>query len=120
MSFAIVIILFTMLAWIAGSLLAIRYPVYALAPVACFFVVLGAAGCVVCGANLSGGVIAALSGVTGLQFGYFLRLFVPRTARQRGATSSGLTRAQQNGRRQRPFRGRDEDARRSVPRRGDS
>ena len=76
MSFAIVIIIFTILTGIAGSLLANHYSVYALLPITFFFLALAAAGCVVYGANLSGSAIAALSGVTGLQFGYLLRLFV--------------------------------------------
>jgi hypothetical protein len=76
MSFAIVIIIFTILAGIAGSLLANHYSVYALVPVTYLFLALAAAGGVVYGANLSGSAIAALSGVTGLQFGYLLRLFV--------------------------------------------
>ena len=79
MSFTIVIIIFTILAAIAGWLLANHYSVYALVPVTFFCLALAVAGCMVYGANLSGSALAALSGVTGLQFGYLLRLLVPRT-----------------------------------------
>src|SRR5271167_3277550 len=77
MSFTIVIIIFTILAGIAGWLLANHYSVYALVPVTFFFLALAVAGCMVYGANLFGSALAALSGVTGLQFGYLLRLFGP-------------------------------------------
>jgi hypothetical protein len=87
MSFAVVILIFTILTGIAGSLLANHYSVYALVPVTFLFLALAAAGCAVYGANLSGSSIAALSGVTGLQFSYLLRLFVPRSGRGPGATS---------------------------------
>jgi hypothetical protein len=110
MSFTIVIVIFTILTGIAGSLLANHYSVYALLPITFFFLALAAAGCVVYGANLSGSAIAALSGVTGLQFGYLLRLFVLRSGRGPGATSSSLKRAQQDDRPQRPG-GQDGDAR---------
>jgi hypothetical protein len=106
MSFTIVIVIFTILTGIAGSLLANHYSVYALLPITFFFLALAAAGCVVYGANLSGSAIAALSGVTGLQFGYLLRLFVLRSGRGPGATK----RAQQDDRPQRPG-GQDGDAR---------
>lgn len=120
MSFAILIIIFTILTGIAGSLLANHHSVYALVPVTFFFIVLAAAGCVVYGADLPGSAIAALSGVTGLQFGYLLRLFLPRTGRRPGATSSGSERGRQDDRPQRPYDGRRGDARRSVPHRGGS
>jgi hypothetical protein len=71
MSFTILKILFTLLAGIAGSRLANHYSVYA--------------GCVAYGATLFGSALAALSGVTGLQFGYLLRLFVPRRGCRQGA-----------------------------------
>src|SRR5271170_4809751 len=92
MSFTIEIIIFTIVTGIAGSFLANHYSVYALLLVTLFFFALAAAGCVVYGASLSGSAIAALSGVAGLQFGYLLRLFLPRTVRRWGATSSGLKR----------------------------
>jgi hypothetical protein len=91
MSFTVVIVIFIILTWIAGSLLANHYSVYALAPVTFFFLALAGAGCVVYGANLSGSAIAALSGVTGLQFGYLLRLFVPRSGRGPGAEAEART-----------------------------
>jgi hypothetical protein len=94
MSFTIEITIFTILAGIAGSFLANHYSVYALLLVTLFFLALAAAGCVVYGASLSGSAIAALSGVAGLQFGYLLRLFLPRTGHRWGATSSGLKRPQ--------------------------
>src|SRR6202161_1792369 len=89
MSFTIVTILLTLLAGIAGSRLANHYSVYALVPVTFFFLALAAAGCVAYGATLFGSALAALFGVTGLQFGYLLRLFVPRSGRRQGAMSSG-------------------------------
>jgi hypothetical protein len=76
MSFTILTITFTIFAGISGSLLANHYKVYALVPVTFFFLALAAAGCMACGATLFGSALAALSGVTGLQFGYLLRLFV--------------------------------------------
>jgi hypothetical protein len=85
MSFTILTILFTLLAGIAGSRLANHYSVYALVPVTFFFLALAAAGCMACGATLFGSALAALSGVTGLQFGYLLRLFVPRRGCRQGA-----------------------------------
>ena len=91
MSFTVGILIFTILTGIAGSLLANHYSVYALVPVTFFFLALAAAGCVVYGANLSGSAIAALSGVTGLQFGYLLRLFVPRSGRGPGAEAEART-----------------------------
>ena len=94
MSFTIVTIIFTILAGIAGSLLVNHYSVYALVPVTFFFLALAAAGCVAYGATLFGSALAALSGVTGLQFGYLLRLFLPRTGHRWGATSSSLKRPQ--------------------------
>ena len=92
MSFTIVTILFTLLAGIAGSRLANHYSVYVLVPVTFFFLALAAAGCVAYGATLFGSALAALFGVTGLQFGYLLRLFVPRSGRRQGAMSSGSKR----------------------------
>jgi hypothetical protein len=92
MSFTIEIIIFTILTGIVGSFLANHYSVYALLLVTLFLLALAAAGCMVYGASLSGSAIAALSGVAGLQFGYLLRLFLPRTGYRWGATSSGLKR----------------------------
>jgi hypothetical protein len=94
MSFTIEIIIFTILTGIAGSFLANHYSVYAVLLVTLVFLALAAAGCVVYGASLSGSAIAALSGVAGLQFGYLLRLFLPRTGHRWGTTSSGLKRPQ--------------------------
>ena len=76
MPFTIATIIFTILAVIAGSRLANLYSVYALVPVTFFTLALAVAGSMVYGANLFGSVLATLSGVTGLQFGYLLRLFV--------------------------------------------
>jgi hypothetical protein len=103
MSFTIVTILFTLLAGIAGSRLANHYSVYALVPVTFFFLALAAAGCVAYGATLFGSALAALSGVTGLQFGYLLRLFVPRTKRR--PMSPGSKRVHHDGPPQRRFGG---------------
>jgi hypothetical protein len=94
MSFTIEITIFTILAGIAGSFLANHYSVYAVLLVSLFFLALAAAGCVVYGASLSGSAIPALSGVAGLQLGYLLRLFLPRTGHRWGATSSRLKRPQ--------------------------
>jgi hypothetical protein len=103
MSFTIAIIIFTILAGIAGWLLANHYSVYALVPVTFFFLALAVAGCMVYGANLFGSALAALSGVTGLQFGYLLRLFVPRTRRR--PMSPGSKRVHHDGPPQRRFGG---------------
>ena len=119
MSFTIVTILFTLLAGIAGSLLANHYSVYALVPVTFFFLALAAAGCVAYGATLFGSAIAALSGVTGLQFGYLLRLFVPRSGCRQGAMSSGLKRVHHDHQPQRRHGAHGPDARRFVPHSGD-
>ena len=102
MSFTIEIIIFTILTGIAGSFLANHYSVYALLLVTLFFLALAAAGCVVYGASLSGSAIAALSGVAGLQFGYLLRLFVPRSGRGPGCLRR-LKRAQQSSDRKWPL-----------------
>ena len=91
MSFTIVISIFTILAGIAGWLLANHSSVYALVPVTFFFLALAVAGYMVYGANLFGSALAALSGVTGLQFGYLLRLFVPRSGRGPGAEAEART-----------------------------
>src|SRR5277367_6864530 len=91
MSFTVVLVIFTILTGIAGSLLANHYSVFALVPVTFFFLALAAAGCVVYGANLSGSAIAALSVVTGPQFGYLLRLFVLRSGRGPGAEAEART-----------------------------
>jgi hypothetical protein len=93
MSFTIEITIFTMFTGIAGSFLANHYSVYALLLVTLVILALAAAGCVIYGASLFGSAIAALSGVAGLQFGYLLRLFLLRTGRWWGATSSGLKRS---------------------------
>jgi hypothetical protein len=119
MSFTIVTILFTLLAGIAGSRLANHYSVYALVPVTFFFLALAAAGCVAYGATLFGSALAALSGVTGLQFGYLLRLFVPRSGRRQGAMSSGSKRVHHDRQRQRRHGAHGPDARRFVPHSGD-
>ena len=120
MSFTIVTILFTLLAGIAGSRLANHYSVYALVPVTFFFLALAAAGCMVYGANFSASALAALSGVTGLQFGYLLRLFVPRSGGQSGAMSSDSKRVHHDRLPQRRLGGHGPDARRFVPHSGDS
>ena len=120
MSFTIVTILFTLLAGIAGSRLANHYSVYALVPVTFFFLALAAAGCVAYGATLFGSALAALFGVTGLQFGYLLRLFVPRSGRRQGAMSSDSKRVHHGRLPQRRLGGRGPDARRFVPNSGDS
>jgi hypothetical protein len=99
MSFTVVILIFTILTGIAGSLLANHYSVYALAPVTFFFLALAAAGCVVYGANLSGSAITALSGV--------IRLFASALRPTKRVLK--LKRAQQDDRPQRPG-GRDGDA----------
>ena len=71
MSFTIVIIIFTILAGIAGWLLANHCSVYALVPVTFFLLALAVAGCMVYGANLGTG---SRLGV-GAPKGYFSRLF---------------------------------------------
>ena len=119
MSFTIVTILFTLLAGIAGSRLANHYSVYALVPVTFFFLALAAAGCVAYGATLFGSALAALSGVTGLQFGYLLRLFVPRSGRRQGAMSSGSKRVHHHHQPHRRHGARGPDARRFVPHSGE-
>src|ERR1700678_3224738 len=103
MSFTIVTILFTLLAGIAGSRLANHYSVYALVAVTFFFLALAAAGCVAYGAPLFGSALAALFGVTGLQFGYLLRLFVPRSRHR--PMSPGSKRVHHDGPPQRRFGG---------------
>jgi hypothetical protein len=118
MSFTIVVIIFTILAGIAGWLLANHCSVYALVPVTFFLLALAVAGCMVYGANLFGSALAALSGVTGLQFGYLLRLFVPRTRRR--PVSPGSKRARHGRPPQRRFGGHGPDARRFVPHNGNS
>ena len=118
MSFTIVTILFTLFAGIGGSRLANHYSVYALVPVTFFFLALAAAGCVAYGATLFGSALAALSGVTGLQFGYLLRLFVPRSGRQ-GAMSSGSKRVHHDHQPQRRHGARGPDARRFFPHSGE-
>jgi hypothetical protein len=115
-----VTIIFTIFAGIAGSLLAHHYSVYALVPVTFFFLALAAAGCVVYGANLSASALAALSGVTGLQLGYLLRLFVPRSGRRSGAMPSDSKRVHHDRLPQRRLGGHGPDARRFVPHSGDS
>ena len=112
MAFTIVTFIFAILAGIAGSCLANHYSVYVLVPVTFFFLALAAVGCVVYGANLSGSALAALSGVTGLQFGYLLRLFVPRSGRRQGAMSSGSKRVHHDRLPQRRLGGHGPDARR--------
>src|SRR5271154_408346 len=112
MSFTIVTILFTLLAGIAGSRLANHYSVYALVPVTFFFLALAAAGSVVYGANLSGSALAMLSGLTGLQSGYVLRLFIPRSWRWPGAMSSVSKRVHRDRLPQRRLGGHGPDARR--------
>jgi len=118
MSFAIVTILLTLLAGIVGSRLANHYSVYALVPVTFFFLALAAAGCVAYGATLFGSAFAALSGVTGLQFGYLLRLFA-RSGRRQGAMSSGSKRVHHDRQPQRRHGAHGPDARRFVPHSGD-
>jgi len=120
MSFTIVIIIFTILAGIAGSLLVNHYSVYALVPVTFFFLALAAANCLVYGENLSGSALAALSDVTGLQFGYLLRLFIPRSGRRQGAMSSGSKRVHRDRLPQRRLGGHGPDAREFVRHSGDS
>jgi len=120
MAFTVVTIIFTILAGIAGSRLANQYSVYALVPVTFFFFALAAVGCVAYGATLFGSAIAALSGVTGLQFGYLLQLFVPRSGRRQGAMSSGSKRVHHDRQPQRRLGGHGPDARRFVPHSGDS
>ena len=120
MSFTIVTILFTLLAGIAGSRLANHYSVYALVPVTFFFLALAAAGCVVYGANFSASALAELSGAIGLQFGYLLRIFVPRSGGGSGAVSSDSKRVHHDRLPQRRLGGRGPDARRFVPHSGDS
>ena len=120
MSFTILTITFTIFAGISGSLLANHYKVYALVPVTFFFLALAAAGCVAYGATLFGSALAALSGVTGLQFGYLLRLFVPQSGRRQGAMSSGSKRVHHDRLPQRRLGGHGRDARRFVPHSGDS
>jgi hypothetical protein len=120
MSFTILTIIFTIFAGIAGSLLANHYSVYSLLPATFFFLALAAAGCVVYGANLSASALAALSGVIGLQFGYLLRIFVPRKGGQSGAMSSDSKRVHQDRLPQRRLGGHGPDARRFVPHSGDS
>src|SRR5271168_2994953 len=93
MSFTILTIIFTIFAGIAVSLLAHHYSVYALLPATFFVLALAAAGCVVYGANFSASALAALSGVIGLQFGYLLRIFVPRSGGRSGAMSCDSKRA---------------------------
>jgi hypothetical protein len=115
MSFTILTIIFTMFAGIAGSLLAHHYSVYSLLPATFFFLALAAAGCVVYGASLSASAIAALSGVIGLQFGYLLWIFVPRSGGRSGAMSSGSKRVDRDRLPQRRVGGHDRDARRFVP-----
>jgi hypothetical protein len=118
MSFTIVTILFTLLAGIAGSRLANHYSVYALVPVTFFFLALAAAGCLVYGATLFGTALAALSGVTGLQFGYLLRLFA-RSGRRQGAMSSGSKRVHHDRQPRRRHGAHGPAARRFVPHSGD-
>jgi hypothetical protein len=120
MSFTILTIIFTIFAGIAGSLLAHHYSVYALLPATFFFLALAAAGCVVYGANFSASALAALSGVIGLQFGYLLRIFVPRSGGRSGAMSSDSKRVHHDRPPQRRLGGRGSDARRFVPNSGDS
>src|ERR1700689_2391482 len=120
MSFSIVTILLTLIAGIAGSRLANHYKVYALVPVTFFFLALAAAGCVVYGANLSASALAALSGVIGLQFGYLLRIFVPRSGGRSGALSSDSKRVHHDRPPQRRLGRRAPDARRFVPHSCDS
>jgi len=98
MSFTIMTTIFTILAVFAGSRLANHYSAYALVPVTFFLLALAVAGCMGYGANLFGSALAALSGVTGLQFGYLLRLFVHHDRPP-----------------QRRFGGHGPDARRFVP-----
>ena len=119
MSFAILTIIFTIFAGIVGSLLAHHYSVYALLPTTFFFLALAAAGCVVYGANLSASTLAALSGVIGLQFGYLLRIFVPRSGGRSGAMSSDSKREHHDRLPQRRLGGHGPDARRFVPHSGD-
>jgi hypothetical protein len=120
MSFTIMIIIFTILAGIAGWLLANHCSVYALVPVTFFFLALAVAGCMVYGANLFGSALSALSGVTGLQFGYLLPLFVAQTRHRPGAMSPGSKRVHDDRPPQRRFGGHAPDARRFVPRSGNS
>jgi hypothetical protein len=120
MSFTILTIIFTIFAGISGSLLANYYKVYVLVPVTFFFLALAAAGCVVYGANFPASALAALSGVIGLQFGYLLRIFVPRSGGQSGAMSSNSKRVHHDRLPQRRLRGHGPDARRFVPHSGDS
>jgi hypothetical protein len=120
MSFTILTIIFTIFAGIAGSLLAHHYSVYALLPATFFVLALAAAGCVVYGANLSASVLTAFSGVIGLQFGYLLRIFVPRSGGRSGAISSDSKRVHHDRPPQRRLGGRGPDARRFVPNSGDS
>ena len=120
MSFTILTIIFTIFAGIVGSLLAHHYSVYALLPVTFLFLALAAAGSVVYGASLSASALAALSGVTGLQFGYLLRIFVPRSGRRPGAMSSDSKRVDHDRLPQRRLGGHRPDARRFVPHSVDS
>src|SRR5277367_4751273 len=103
MSFTIMTTSFTIRAVFAGSRLANHYSAYALVPVTFFLLALAVAGCMGYGANLFGSALAALSGVTGMQFGYLLRLFVPRTRRR--PMSPGSKRVHHDGPPQRRFGG---------------
>ena len=117
MSFAITVILFTIIMGIGGSLLADRFSVYALVPVT-FLILALAAAAVSYGANFYTVAIAALCGWAGLQCCYFARLFNQRTGRRPSDKSSEAKRRE--ARPQNPFEGRDGTPRRSVPRGGHS